>query len=104
MRDYLPKSECRIMECVVVNLDSMRGRGPHWVAYQKYNDSISYFHSFGNFPPPIELDTYFHRGEKSTRKVSCNYEIALLSDRLPKHLRLDNHILKYQLCYEHYNH
>lgn len=61
MRDDLPKKPYR-NECAIVNLDSIDGPGTHWVAYWKRNDSVYYYDSFGDLPPPIELINYFGRG------------------------------------------
>lgn len=58
MRDNLPRTP-KNNECAVVNLDSIRGPGTHWVAYFKMNDKVYYFDSFGNLPPPSELVRYF---------------------------------------------
>lgn len=57
MRDALP-SLPRPKECAIVNLDSGNGEGSHWVAYKKVNDLVTYFDSFGNLPPPVELQKY----------------------------------------------
>lgn len=58
MRDNLPK-KCHNKECGIVNLDTSKGPGTHWVAYSKYGNEIYYFDSFGDLPPPKELITYF---------------------------------------------
>lgn len=58
MRDRLPKKPF-INECAIVNLDSIHGLGTHWVAYCKQQNSIYYYDSFGNLPPPLELVRYF---------------------------------------------
>lgn len=59
MRDRLPNSGPKKNECGIVNLDSQAGSGTHWVAYKKIGNIITYFDSFGNLRPPIELQKYF---------------------------------------------
>lgn len=58
MRDRLPGKPW-VDECGVVNLDSIRGPGTHWVAYCKKQYDVYYYDSFGNLPPPRELCKYF---------------------------------------------
>lgn len=61
MRDNLPVKPWK-NECSIVNLDSSVGPGSHWVAFYKKADDITYFDSFGNLQPPIELINYLgHR-------------------------------------------
>lgn len=59
MRDNLPQRPCR-RECAVVNLDSVKNSGTHWVAYCKDGGIVHYFDSFGNLKPPLELIDYFN--------------------------------------------
>lgn len=59
MRDTLPSSPPRRCESGIINLDTLKGPGTHWVAYRKIGDSILYFDSFGSLKPPIELVRYF---------------------------------------------
>lgn len=73
MRDNLPKCGPKYIECAVVNLDSINGGGTHWVAYKKYDESVSYFDSFGDLPPPIELTKYFYRGPTPANTITYNY-------------------------------
>lgn len=68
MRDKLPKKVSK-KESGIINLDSYRGSGTHWVAYMKINDNVYYYDSFGVYPPQ-ELIDYF--GEKCT--IYANYE------------------------------
>lgn len=42
----------------IVNLDDVTGRGTHWTAYDKVNDKIKYFDSFGDLRPPVEIEKY----------------------------------------------
>ncbi|KAF0689715.1 Uncharacterized protein FWK35_00031053, partial [Aphis craccivora] len=39
--------------------DVSSANGIHWVALYKIKDKVVYFDSFGDFPPPIELQNYF---------------------------------------------
>lgn len=74
MRDVLPKTPLRV-ECAVINLDSEKGEGTHWVAYFKKNKTVKYFDSFGNLKPTIELIKYFNRGNKKNKiNVTYNYK------------------------------
>ena len=57
MRDALPKKPWR-RECGIINLDSYRNNGSHWVAYYKNKKNIFYFDSFGNLSPPLEVLKY----------------------------------------------
>lgn len=57
MKDELPKQPFPL-ECGIMNLDSSKNPGTHWVAYAKVNDYIEYFDSYGNLKPPKELVRY----------------------------------------------
>lgn len=65
MRDNLPKKP-RNNECAILNLQTMKESGSHWVTYIKhkrkingvYVNNILYFDSFGKLQPPKELITY----------------------------------------------
>lgn len=57
MRDKLP-NKARLLESGIVNLDSHKGLGTHWVAYYKNNDDSEYFDSYGNLQPPLEILRY----------------------------------------------
>ena len=46
-------------ESAIVNLDTENGTGTHWVAYKKIGNKVEYFDSFGNLPPPLEVQKYF---------------------------------------------
>lgn len=67
MRDELPKRPFK-KECGVINLDSSKNSGSHWVAYVKNNDYIEYFDSYGNLKPPIEFIKYLGT------KIQYNYD------------------------------
>lgn len=74
MRDNLPKSGPNKNECAVVNLDSINGRGTHWLAYSKHGGTVSYSDSFGDLPPPKELLEYFYKNSKLVHKIIYNYD------------------------------
>lgn len=57
MRNSLPNKPRRI-ECGVINLDDDIGPGTHWVAYNKEQNDVIYFDSYGDLKPPIELRSY----------------------------------------------
>lgn len=69
MRNSLPLKMWK-NESGIVNLDDKNGTGTHWVAYKRLFDTIYYFDSFGNLPPPKELSKYF--GSES--RVFFNYD------------------------------
>lgn len=57
MRDNLP-SKIKKKERGIVNLDNLKGRGTHWVAYKKDDKDIYYFDSYGDLRPPLEIEQY----------------------------------------------
>lgn len=57
MRDKLPKKPFK-KECGIINLDSSKNPGTHWVAYGKVYNYVEYFDSYGNLKPPVELIKY----------------------------------------------
>lgn len=59
MRDVLPE-QIAVNESGIVNLDSYKNNGTHWVCYYKEGHTVDYFDSFGNLRPPIELQRYFN--------------------------------------------
>lgn len=75
MKDELPKKLWK-NETAIVNLDNSSGNGTHWVCYKKLKDTIYYFDSFGNIPPPKELKLYF----SPTLRILYNYERFQRSD------------------------
>ncbi|XP_060844013.1 uncharacterized protein LOC132923991 [Rhopalosiphum padi] len=46
-------------ESAIINLDAENGTGTHWVAYRKIGKKVDYYDSFGNLPPPLEVQQYF---------------------------------------------
>lgn len=47
-------------ESAIINLDNENNIGTHWVAYRKTGNNVEYFDSFGNLPPPLELQSYLY--------------------------------------------
>lgn len=68
MRDAMPK-KIKIYEKGIINLDNSTGGGSHWTAYKKFKNIITYFDSFGNLQPPLEVMQYF----KSSGPVKILY-------------------------------
>lgn len=80
MRNSLPRKVNRI-ECGIVNLDDLKNKGTHWVAYAKFKDYCEYFDSFGDLKPPEEIKKYlnvcnifynYHRYQKFNT-VNCGH-------------------------------
>jgi hypothetical protein len=57
MRDNLPKKPWK-KERGIINLDGSSGPGTHWVCYNKINNVVNFFDSFGNLQPPQEFLKY----------------------------------------------
>lgn len=75
MRNNLPKSGPKKYESAIVNLDDKNGPGTHWVAYNKKNNDVIYFDSFGNLRPPPELMKYLGVGRvKYNHKQYQNFD------------------------------
>lgn len=72
MRDTLPK-KINANECGIVNMDSNKGKGTHWVAYFKKNRRIIYFDSYGDLAPPRELQVYF-KSDNKNNVIYYNYD------------------------------
>lgn len=73
MRDALPTSP-RKNETAIVNLDSARNAGTHWVCYRKTGAKVDYFDSYGNLRPPAELVGYLKRAADGPIAIRYNYE------------------------------
>lgn len=85
MLDELPRNGPKKFETAIVNLDSSRGAGTHWVAYLKRGDCVLYFDSFGNLKPPKQLVRYFKQVQ-----IYYNYEtIQKYNTNICGHLCLD---------------
>ena len=71
MRDTLPKAGPRRKECGIMNLNTSREPGSHWVCYFK-DDTIRrriYFDSFGQVTP-MEIQKYLKtKNEYETEKA-----------------------------------
>ncbi|KAK7580375.1 hypothetical protein V9T40_001004 [Parthenolecanium corni] len=72
MRDGLP-AKPMINKRAVVNLDSSKGRGTHWVCYSKKGNTVEYFDSFGVEPPKDIID-YF--GKKLVYEFADTFSAA----------------------------
>lgn len=57
VRDNLP-SKPWLRERVILNLDSIKGKGTHWVCYIKNGNYVKFFDSAGDKGPPSELVKY----------------------------------------------
>lgn len=73
MRDSLPL-KIRLNESGIINLDSKEKQGTHWVAYIKEHNTVTYFDSYGNLPPPKELVQYFK--SRGSVKIRYNYDVV----------------------------
>lgn len=71
MRNKLPK-KIRKRESGIVNLDDALGRGTHWVAYKKQDKHITYFDSYGDLRPPVEIEQYLLSNDR-TGIINYNY-------------------------------
>jgi len=74
MRDSLPIGGPRRYEAAIINLDSIKGVGTHWVAYRKNNYNVTYYDSFGDLPPPSELVHYLRSGREASRNIYYTYD------------------------------
>ena len=63
MKDTLPKSPRKI-ECGIVNLNTSKEKGSHWVCYYKKGLNRIYFDSFGQITP-IEIQNYLKKRRES---------------------------------------
>lgn len=73
MLDTLPRRRrVRLNESAIVNLDSLKNLGTHWVAFRKCGPVVCYFDSYGNLKPPYKLEKYLRSGGGSV-KIFYNY-------------------------------
>lgn len=70
MRDTLPLTKPHKIECGVINTDLIKNSGTHWVAYIKNGNCVSYFDSYGNLKPILELVRYLGNNVK----IKYNFE------------------------------
>ena len=78
MIDTLPTSGVLECECGVVNLDSSKGSGTHWVSYYKHGNDRIYFDSFGQVTP-VEIQKYLktkHEFQKNIAVIQRNTDIV----------------------------
>lgn len=73
MRDTLPLDGPKKNEAAIVNLDSVRGKGTHWVAFKKKGVKVIYYDSFGDLRPPLELIKYFYKGRNACKNIYYTY-------------------------------
>lgn len=62
MREGLPSGP-RKNECAIINLGDLMSGGTHWTCFMKSGDRVIYFDSFGEAPPPLELEKYLNMPE-----------------------------------------
>lgn len=63
MRNELPNSGPLDRESAIIDLVNVDGPGTHWVAFRKIGNHVTYFDSFGNLRPPMELILYLNGRE-----------------------------------------
>ena len=85
MIDTLPKSGVSERECGVVNLDSSKGSGTHWVSYYKHGTVRIYFDSFGQVTP-IEIQKYL----KTKREFCKNIAVIQRNTDIVQHINTTN--------------
>lgn len=99
MRDNLPKKPRR-NECGILNLQTTKEDGSHWVTYFKHSgsgggsDIIYYFDSYGNLSPPKELVAYLGHNIQYNHDTFQNYNTVICG-----HLCL---LFLYECCKEIY--
>ena len=69
MRDTLPDNPQR-KECGIVNLNTSKENGSHWVAYWKNGKNRIYFDSFGQITPE-EIQKYLKTRSEFIENSSC---------------------------------
>ena len=81
MRNTLPTSRPRKNKCGILNLETDRENGSHWVAWHKRAENRFYFDSFGQ-DIPRELEIYL----KSMREYTQNDKVILCNKLIVQHL------------------
>lgn len=76
MRDMLPEGGPHEVECGIINLGDTYSTGTHWTCYMKKGENKIYFDSFGDAPPPLELERYL--GESNIKYD--NYRVQSFKD------------------------
>ena len=76
MRDNIPKPPRHKIECGIVNLNTTKERGSHWVCYYKNGSDRVYFDSFGQITP-IEVKNYLKKpSERGFGVIQRNTDIV----------------------------
>jgi hypothetical protein len=98
MRDTLPSS-INATECGIVNLDSSKNSGTHWVAYWNGPRISIYFDSFG-LPPPKEVASYLQptRLQQTSQlqelsQVICGHLCVVVLQRMYRGDRFKNIVI-----------
>ena len=75
-RDTLPKSRPHKIECGIVNLNTSKEKGSHWVCYYKNGSLRVHFDSFGQITP-LEIQNYLKKpSEKRFGVIQRNTDIV----------------------------
>ena len=69
MRDEL-SSKAKGTECGIVNLNTSKESGTHWVCYYKMGHKRYYFDSFAE-PPPLEIEKYLKSKRELGNDLPC---------------------------------
>lgn len=84
MSDKLPSKSWK-KESLIMNLDSSKGRGTHWVCYKKCGKWVKVFNSLGNELPPKALTKYlpgfritYNQSRFQDLRTSCCGQLCLL--------------------------
>ena len=76
-RDRLP-DQMKKKECGIINLDSIKGQGTHWVCYRNIDKQmVEYFDPFGLIMPH-EIHHYLAKSEKRYFVHKMKYKIEIL--------------------------
>ena len=76
MRDNIPKPPPHKIECGIVNLNTTKEKGSHWVCYYKNESNRVYFDSFGQITP-LEIQNYLKKpSEKGVAVIQRNTDIV----------------------------
>lgn len=96
MRDTLPSTGPLKNEAAVVNTDSVKYSGKHWVAFKKRGTTVIYFDSYGNLRPPLELQYYL-----KNCKIYYNHDVYQRAGYRCGHLCLEflNKRFQIYLCF-----
>lgn len=73
MRDTLPRSPTHKKESGIINLDTSKSIGSHWVAYFKDDFNVYYFDSFGDLRPFQEFLNYINGSTEDGDKYNIYY-------------------------------